>query len=66
MATLQEKLADSLAVLKAWQDDHKDNMVIQGASTLGEMHTKRLVNNGAFLPNYPFTFTAVKVSFPNN
>jgi hypothetical protein len=22
MATLQEKLADSLAVLKAWQDDH--------------------------------------------
>ena len=46
MATLQEKLADSLAVLKAWQDDHKDNMVIQGASTLGEMHTKRLVDNG--------------------
>ena len=46
MATLHEKLANSLAVLKAWQDDHKDNMVIQGASTLGEMHTKRLVDNG--------------------
>jgi hypothetical protein len=34
MATLQEKLADSLSVLKAWQDDHKDNMVIQGASRI--------------------------------
>ena len=46
MATLQEKLADSLAVLKAWQDEHQENMVIRRASTLGEMHTKRLVDNG--------------------
>ena len=46
MATLQEKLVESLAVLKAWQDGHSDNLVIQGASTLGETHTKRLVDNG--------------------
>ena len=46
MATLQEKLAQSLAVLKAWQDGHSENLVIQGASTLGETHTKRLVDNG--------------------
>ncbi len=46
MATLQEKLVESLAVLKAWQDGHSENLVIQGASTLGETHTKRLVDNG--------------------
>ena len=46
MATLREKLAGSLAILKAWQDEHRDNLVIRGASTLGEMHTKRLVDGG--------------------
>ena len=46
MATLQEKLADSLTALKHWQDKHKDNMVIRGANVLGETHTKRLVDNG--------------------
>lgn len=61
MATIQEKLADSLAVLKEYQDKHSDNLVIQGASTLGETHTKRLVNNGYlqmvikgwYIPSYP-------------
>lgn len=46
MATIQEKLADSLAVLKKYQDGHSENLVIQGASTLGETHTRRLVKNG--------------------
>ena len=31
MATIQEKLAESLAVLKSYQDTHGDNLVIQGA-----------------------------------
>lgn len=46
MATIQEKLAESLAVLKEYQDAHGDNLVIQGADTLGRTHTERLVNNG--------------------
>ena len=46
MATIQEKLAESLAVLKAYQDAHGDNLVIQGADTLGRTHTERLVNSG--------------------
>ena len=46
MATIQEKLAESLTVLKQYQDKHPDNLVIQGAATLGETHTKRLVENG--------------------
>ncbi len=46
MATIQEKLADSLAVLKEYQDAHGDNLVIQGADTLGRTHTERLVNSG--------------------
>ena len=46
MATIQEKLAESLAVLKAYQDVHEDNLVIQGADTLGRTHTERLVNSG--------------------
>lgn len=33
MATIHEKLAESLAVLKAYQDAHGDNLVIQGADT---------------------------------
>ena len=46
MATIQEKLAESLAVLKSYQDAHGDNLVIQGADTLGRTHTERLVNSG--------------------
>lgn len=46
MATIQEKLAASLSVLKAYQDQHADNLVIQNALTLGVTHTKRLVDNG--------------------
>ena len=46
MATLQEKLAESLAVLKEYQDKHPDNLVIKGMSILGRTHTKRLVDNG--------------------
>ena len=46
MATLQEKLADSLAALKVYQDAHGDNLVIQGADTLGRTHTERLTANG--------------------
>ena len=46
MATIQEKLAESLAMLKEYQDAHGDNLVIQGADTLGRTHTERLVNSG--------------------
>ena len=46
MATVQEKLAESLEELKAYQDAHSDNLVIQGAETLGRTHTERLVNSG--------------------
>ena len=46
MATIQEKLADSLAALKAYQDAHEDNLVIQGIETLGRTHTERLVGSG--------------------
>lgn len=45
MASIQEKLADSLSVLKQYQDTHENN-IIQGQKTLGEVHTKRLVQNG--------------------
>ena len=33
-------------MLKAYQDAHGDNLVIQGADTLGRTHTERLVNSG--------------------
>ena len=46
MATIQEKMAESLAILKAYQDKHGDNLVIQGADTLGRVHTERLVDAG--------------------
>ena len=46
MATIQEKLAESLELLKAYQDTHGENLVIQGADTLGRTHTERLVNGG--------------------
>ncbi|MEE1090760.1 MAG: Fic family protein [Paludibacteraceae bacterium] len=45
MATIQEKLANSLEVLKELQDRH-NKLVIRGVGVLGETHTKRLVNAG--------------------
>lgn len=61
MATIQEKLAESLSVLKDYQDEHGDNLVIKGAATLGEIHTKRLMDNGYlkmvikgwYIPSFP-------------
>lgn len=46
MATIQEKLAESMAVLKAYQDEHGDNLVIRGTDVLGRTHTERLVSSG--------------------
>lgn len=46
MATIQEKQAESMAVLKAYQDAHGENLVIHGADTLGRIHTERLVDSG--------------------
>lgn len=45
MASIQEKLADSLSILKEFQDKNK-NPIIKGFKTLGEIHTKRLLQNG--------------------
>lgn len=42
MASAQEKLAESLSVLKDYQDSH-GNMIIKGYSALGETHIKRLL-----------------------
>jgi len=61
MATIQEKLAESLAVLKEYQDAHGENLVIRGAETLGRTHTERLVASGYlnkvikgwYIPCYP-------------
>ena len=39
-------MTESLEALKAYQDAHSDNLVIQGAETLGRTHTERLVNSG--------------------
>ena len=54
-------MAESLAVLKAYQDNHKDNLVIRGAETLGRTHTERLVDagylkmviKGWYIPSFP-------------
>ena len=61
MATIQEKQAESMAVLKEYQDAHGENLVIQGAETLGRTHTERLLNSGYlkmvikgwYIPCYP-------------
>jgi len=45
MASIQEKLADSLSVLKKYQDTN-NNPIIKGLKVLGETHTKRLLQNG--------------------
>ena len=45
MASMQEKLADSLSILKEYQDNNKD-LVIKGLKALGETHTRRLLQNG--------------------
>ena len=49
MANIQEKLAESLKVLKDYQDTH-DNLVINGMKVLGDVHTKRLIANGYLQP----------------
>ncbi len=46
MATIQEKQAESLAVLKKYQDARGENLIIHGADTLGRTHTERLVDGG--------------------
>ncbi len=60
MASIQEKLADSLRVLKQYQDEHS-NLIIKGQETLGTVHTKRLLENGYlqnvikgwYIPSFP-------------
>lgn len=49
MASIQDKLAESLKVLKDYQDSHK-NTIIRGYSVLGDTHTKRLLENGYLQP----------------
>lgn len=61
MATMQEKMAESLAALKAYQDAHGDNLVIHGSDVLGRTHTERLVDagyltmvlRGWYIPSFP-------------
>ena len=61
MATMQEKMAESLAALKAYQDAHGGNLVIHGADVLGRTHTERLVDagyltmvlRGWYIPSFP-------------
>ena len=45
MASANDKLADSLNVLKQYQETHESS-VIQGMKVLGDTHTKRLIQNG--------------------
>lgn len=61
MATIQQKQAESMAMLKEYQDAHGENVVIHGADTLGRTHTERLVDSGYlkmvikgwYIPCYP-------------
>lgn len=61
MATIQQKQAESMAMLKEYQDAHGENLVIHGADTLGRTHTERLVDSGYlkmvikgwYIPCYP-------------
>lgn len=58
---MREKLIESLDVLKKYQDEHGENLVIHGADTLGRTHTERLVDSGYlkmvikgwYIPCYP-------------
>lgn len=60
MASIQEKLAESLLVLKTYQDKH-ENLVIKGQQQLGVVHTKRLIDcgylqpviKGWYIPSFP-------------
>lgn len=45
MASANDKLADSLNLLKQYQETHESS-VIQGMKVLGDTHTKRLIQNG--------------------
>ena len=49
MASIQEKLADSLGRLKAYQDKNKHS-ILKGQKALGETHTRRLLQNGYLEP----------------
>lgn len=49
MASVQEKIAASLAVLKDYQDKHAD-ILIKGVETLGKTHTTRLIEAGFLEP----------------
>lgn len=49
MASIQEKLAESLKILKNYQDKH-ENLVICGLDELGKTHTRRLIDNGYLQP----------------
>ena len=60
MASIQEKLAESLKVLKDFQDTH-ESMIIKGYQVLGVTHTKRLIQEGYlqqiikgwYMPSFP-------------
>ncbi len=49
MATVNERLAESLRVLKDYQEKN-NNSVIRGQEVLGVTHTKRLLDNGYLQP----------------
>jgi len=49
MATVNERLAESLLVLKKYQEKN-DNSVIRGQVALGATHTRRLLDNGYIQP----------------
>nr|MBP7472349.1 cell filamentation protein Fic [Prevotella sp.] len=60
MASVQERLAESLKVLKDYQDHH-ENLIIKGSKILGPTHTTRLVKagylqtviKGWYMPSFP-------------
>lgn len=60
MASVQERLAESLRVLKVYQDNNR-SMIIKGQQVLGVTHTKRLLDNGYlqtiikgwYMPSFP-------------
>ncbi len=61
MASIQEKVAESLKVLKKYQSEHPKNFVIRGQKILGKVHTQRLkehgylqiVMKGWYIPSFP-------------
>ena len=49
MASVQDKIAESLEILKQYQDSHT-NLVIQGRNEIGETHMRRLLQHGYLIP----------------